>query len=263
MELSYNQLSVQGICYDEKSSYLQGAAQAPELIRKALQSGSMNDFTELGTEIRWNEIEDRGDFKPESYFDIEKRALQTLEEKPLMFSWGGDHSISYPLIKAVAEKYGKLDILHIDAHGDLYDDFEGDRYSHACPFARIMEDGLASRLVQVGIRALNPHQWAQVEKFGVEVHEARHCEGLRLSPFQHPVYISLDLDGLDPAYAPGVSHHEPGGLSTRQVLDLIHQVQGRVVGADLVEYNPSRDHQDMTAFLAAKLTKELIGRMLK
>jgi len=91
----------------------------------------------------------------------------------------------------------------------------------------------------------------------------RHIETFHARELGGPLYISLDLDGLDPAFAPGVSHHEPGGLTTRQVLDFLQQVTGPVVGADIVEYNPLRDPLEITAMLAARLAKELIGRMLE
>ena len=125
-----------------------------------------------------------------------------------------------------------------------------------------MESGRIARLVQVGIRTLNTHQREQAARYDVEVHEMRDLSGLSAIAFDGPLYVSIDLDALDPAYAPGVSHHEPGGLSTRQVLDLIHKVPGTVIGGDVVEYNPARDINSVTAMVAAKLTKELAGRML-
>lgn len=140
---------------------------------------------------------------------------------------------------------------------------EGNRYSHACPFARIMESRPTDRLIQIGIRTLNPHQREQAEKFGVEVHEMRHWKDdidLRL---KGPIYISLDLDVFDPAFAPGISHPEPGGLSPREVFGLLQGIRAPVVGADIVEYNPLRDLNDMTAMLAAKCLKELAGKMLE
>jgi arginase len=125
-----------------------------------------------------------------------------------------------------------------------------------------MEQGLAERLVQVGIRTLNTHQAEQAKKYGVEIHPMR---GLDLAEvpksFNNPLYISLDLDGIDPAFAPGVSHHEPGGLTTRQVIELIQRIDTEVVGADIVEYNPLRDFQDTTAFVAAKLLKEIAAKL--
>ena len=121
-----------------------------------------------------------------------------------------------------------------DAHSDLYDEFEGDKFSHACPFARIMESGLAARLVQVGIRTMNPHQAAQAKRFEVEVHEMRNLDLGNMPRFENPLYLTLDLDGIDPAFAPGVSHHEPGGLSSREVISLIQNLDANIVGADIV-----------------------------
>jgi len=234
---------------------VKGPAKAPQLIRKALHSGAMNLYSELGVRADEEGIRDAGDFVIEDYFSIEGITAKHLQGGGKTLTLGGDHSIAYQLVKAYATHYPKLDILQIDAHADLYDDFEGDRFSHACPFARIMEEGLAVRLVQVGIRTLNPHQFAQAKRFGVEIHEMRNLDLNSIGPFEHPLYLSLDLDGIDPAFAPGVSHHEPGGLTSRQVIDLIQNLDADIVGADIVEYNPERDHQGMTAFLAAKLMK--------
>ena len=254
---------LQGIAFDEKSSYQRGPELAPPRIREALHSGSSNLFTEALTAVDGPGIDDRGDFEIAEYFDIEKITATHLGEKARILTLGGDHSITYPIIKAHHKRYPKLDILHIDAHSDLYDAYEGDPYSHACPFARIMESGLATRLVQVGIRTMNPHQAAQAEKFQVEVHQMKDLDLGTLPAFSNPLYISLDLDAFDPAFAPGVSHHEPGGLTTRQVIDLIQGIDAEVIGADIVEYNPNRDFQDMTAFLAAKMMKEIMGKLME
>jgi arginase len=175
---------------------------------------------------------------------------------------GGDHSVTYPILRAVSRYHPDLTILHIDAHPDLYDEFEGDRFSHACPFARTMEEGLARRLVQVGIRAMNRHQRSQAERFGVEVIDMRAWQAGVRPVVEGSVYLSVDLDGLDPAFAPGVSHHEPGGLSVREVLSLVQDIRGTLVGADVVEYNPRRDVGGVTATVAAKIVKEVAGRML-
>lgn len=253
---------VQGIKFDAKSSYQKGPAKAPALIRKALYSGSSNLFTEDLVSIENSRIVDKGDFEIAEYFDIEKITKSHLDKNTKILTLGGDHSITFPIIKAFVEVYPKLDILHIDAHCDLYDSYEGDPYSHACPFARIMEQGLAVQLVQVGIRTLNKHQAEQAEKYGVAIHQMKNLDLSSPPKFKNPLYISLDLDGLDPAFAPGVSHHEPGGLTSRQVLDLIQNIDAPVIGADVVEYNPDRDLKNMTAILAAKLMKELLGKML-
>ena len=253
---------IQGIQFDEKSSFQQGPRLAPPIIRKALHSGAMNLFTEAGQNIEDSAIEDKGDFIISDYFDIETTTAKHLSENAKVFTLGGDHSITFPVIKAHHQKYPKLDILHIDAHADMYDDYEGDPYSHACPFAQIMEHKFAARLVQVGIRTLNTHQAEQVEKYQVEVHSMKDLDLTSIRPFENPLYISLDMDAFDPAFAPGVSHHEPGGLTSRQVIDLIQNIKTEVIGADIVEYNPDRDFQEMTAYLAAKMMKEILGKMM-
>ncbi len=154
---------IQGILFDEKSSFQKGSALAPPLIREVLKCGSMNLCTENGASIESTLKDDKGNFEIEEYFEIESITSAHLTSGSKIFTLGGDHSITYPIIKAHKEKYPNLDILHIDAHADLYDEYEGDSYSHACPFARIMENGLASRLVQVGIRTLNTHQIEQAK----------------------------------------------------------------------------------------------------
>lgn len=256
-------INIQGINWDAKSSFQRGPAKSPSLIRKALYSDSMNLFAENGISIENKSISDSGDFEIIDYFDIEKITKEHLGQNNKILSLGGDHSITFPILKAYSKYYPKLDILHIDAHADLYHEYEGDPYSHACPFARIMENGYAVKLIQVGIRTLNPHQKEQAQKFKVEVHEMKNLDLDRIPKFENPLYISLDLDGFDPAFAPGVSHHEAGGLTSRQVIDLIQRIDTEVVGADIVEYNPDRDFQEMTAYLAAKMMKELLGKMME
>ena len=120
--------------------------------------------------------------------------------------------------------HDNLTILHLDAHPDLYDSYDGSRFSHACPFARIMETGRVKRLVQVGIRGMNDEQRRQVDKFGVTCIEMKDYRSKNPIALEGPLYLSVDMDVLDPAYAPGVSHHEPGGMSTRKVLRLIQSI---------------------------------------
>ncbi len=261
-------ISVVGIPFDEFSSFMRGPALAPPKIREAYHSDSANYFTEdiinLKDHTGWR---DEGDLTlPEGIeaINVIKESITTLLNKSeKVLSLGGDHSVTYPIVKAFAEKFGKLTILHLDAHGDLYDNFEGNKYSHACPFARIMEEGLASRLIQVGIRTMNTHQAEQVKRFGVEVIEMKDWNRDIRFQFEGPVYISLDLDAVDPAFAPGLSHYEPGGFTSRELLSIIQNIRGNVVGADLVELNPIRDQSGITAMLAAKLYKELLQLLLK
>ncbi len=253
-----------GIPFDPHSSFLQGPALAPDRIRQTLHNGAGNYWTEnTDNPIEHEHFQDIGNIEFDNYLDIERRMAKVLTNGSKALTLGGDHSITYPIIRAYQQFFDDFEILQIDAHGDLYDEFEGNRYSHACPFARIMEEKLVGKLTQVGIRTFNPHQREQVARFDISVVEAKDFEEKWKSlSFEKPLYISLDLDGLDPAFAPGVSHHEPGGLTTREVLRLIQNINAPVIGADIVEYNPHRDISDMTAALAAKLLKEIAGKML-
>jgi arginase len=260
-------VTVLGVPYDENSSFMKGPASAPPWIRKVLNSGSMNLCSEsgidLGAEPRFHDLGDLNlSIGAATFEHIEKAMTDLIERKVIVLSLGGDHAITYPILKAYGKKHDKLSILHLDAHPDLYDEFEGNRYSHACPFARIMEDQLAGRLVQIGIRAMNPHQHAQAERFGVEVTDMQKWRSDTVLDLTGPVYLSLDMDVLDPAFAPGVSHHEPGGLSTRDVLQIIQGINAPIVGADIVECNPKRDSSGITAMAAAKFLKEIAAHML-
>ena len=261
-------IAVVGIPFDEFSSFLRGTAQAPAKIREAYHSDSANYFTESGVDLK-NHLgwKDEGDFTLPSGVDaidvIHSSVNKILQAFPRLLSLGGDHSTSYPVVKAVAKKYGSLNILHLDAHPDLYDDFEGNKFSHACPFARIMEEGLAKRLVQVGIRTMNTHQQEQANRFGVETIEMKDWTPSTRFEFEGPTYLSLDMDVIDPAFAPGVSHHEPGGLTSRELISILQNLKANLVGADLVEFNPLRDSTGITAMLAAKLFKELLDVLLR
>lgn len=264
---STTRLAVVGIPLDENSSYMDGARLGPDSIREALNSGESNMSTEsevdLSKNISWLDVGNLELGKGEKAIQQISEDIALLLEKDVkILSLGGDHSITYPIVKAYARRYPKLTILHLDAHPDLYDDFDDNPYSHASPFARIMEANLADRLVQVGVRAMNPHQFEQARRFDVEVIGMKDWQGKLNKYFSNPVYLSLDLDVLDPAFAPGVSHHEPGGFSTREVISILQNLKANIVGADIVEMNPERDRDGMTAAVAAKLLKELMVKML-
>ncbi|MBX7187178.1 MAG: agmatinase [Vicinamibacteria bacterium] len=253
-----------GLPTDVNSSHLRGAALGPGAIRGALWSGASNLTSEVGVDLGApGVLRDEGDLSlheaPADRERIEKAVGGLLDRgfKPLLL--GGDHSVTYPVIRAFATRHPGLSILHFDAHPDLYDEYEGNRFSHACPFARIMEEGLARRLVQVGIRTLNAHQAAQARRFGVEMVTMAAFDADAVPIPRGPLYITIDLDALDPAFAPGVAHREPGGLSVRDMIRILHRVRSRVVGADIVELRPASDRDGVTAVVAAKLLKEVAG----
>jgi agmatinase len=254
-----------GVPWDGSSSFARGAAGGPAAIRATLASEAGNPWTETGTNLRAF-LEDDGDVAlaaSEPFAAIESAVADIVSRGRAPLVLGGDHSVTYPAVRAVAPAYATLTILHFDAHPDNYDAFEGDPYSHASPFARIMEDFPHIRLVQIGLREATPHQRRQAERFdAVWLEMKEHARWPALSA-SGPVYVSVDLDALDPAFAPGVSHPSPGGLTTRQLLDMLHGLgpDATVVGADVVELNPTRDLMGLTALTAAKIAAELAGLM--
>ena len=262
------ELAVFGIPYDEKSSYLKGAAAGPSAIRAASSGEMINPVTELGADLsRDSVLVDLGDVDVSGGFQsmsegVALRLEEILEHAAVPLILGGDHSITYPVVRRLAAAYPELDLLHFDAHPDLYEEFRGDPHSHACPFARILEEGLCAGLVQVGIRAATAAHRAKAARFGVRMLEMKDLEeGLTLH-FRNPLYISFDIDALDPAFAPGVSHVEPGGMSTRQALGILQRLEADIVGMDVVEVNPMRDPSGITAAAAAKLIMEVAGKIV-
>ena len=261
-------IALLGIPLDHNSSYLRGCAEAPARIRAALLSGSAHTTAENGVDAYAADILfDAGDLELAedltSFEVIEAAVARHLDEGRRLVCLGGDHSVTYPIVRAHARHHKQLSIVHFDAHPDLYDDFEGNAWSHASPFARIMENGLATDLTQIGIRTLNAHQSVQAQRFGVRQYTMKDFDAAAVAIADGPIYLTIDLDALDPAFAPGVSHHEPGGLSVRDVLSILHRIEGPIVGADIVELNPRRDFNDMTAMVAAKLLKEIVGQMVR
>ncbi|CAA0806051.1 Arginase 1- mitochondrial [Striga hermonthica] len=276
-----------GLPLGHHSSAHEGPKYAPPLIREGLWDISTNSTTEEGKDIsdprvlsdvgdvpiqELHEAQIDDDRLMQCITDCVKEVMDVSPMRPLVL--GGDHSISFPVVRAVSEKLGgPVDILHIDAHPDLYEAFMGDPYSHASPFARIMENGYCRRLVQVGIRSINSEGRQQAQRYGVQQIEMRNyeehreeLENLTLGEGVRGVYVSIDCDGMDPAFAPGVSHREPGGLSFRDVMNIVQNLKGDIVGADVVEFNPQLDPaegQGLTMFVAAKVVREVAAKMSK
>jgi agmatinase len=230
----------------------------------ALDSPATNRWSESGLEIRpGHEYRDDGDLRLSDEKGardaIERAIARILASGGLPLSLGGDHSVTYPIVRALGRVAPQFTIVQIDAHPDLYDEFEGDRFSHACPFARILEEHPGIRLVQVGIRTMTGHQREQARRFGVDVIDMRAWVAGRRPELSGPTYVTIDVDGLDPAFAPGVSHPEPGGLSSRDVLGILQSLPGPILGADVVEVNPTRDVGNATVAVAAKLVREAIA----
>jgi len=255
-----------GVPLDENSSYLRGAAAGAAALARAVWCESANLWTETGHDLG-PVLRDAGCIDPgtgAAALEAIERAAEAAGRSgnPPIFL-GGDHSVTWPLVRGLRRAVGEFAILHFDAHPDCYADFEGNRFSHASPFARIMEEELCARLVSVGIRTATGHQREQRAHHGIEWLEMKDRAGWHRLSFDTPVYVSLDLDVLDPAFAPGVSHHEPGGMSVREVLDVLHGLDAPIIGADVVELNPDRDLNGVTAMVGAKLVREIAGLMLR
>ncbi len=253
-----------GLPTDQNSSFERGPAGAPAAIREALWSARGNLATqsclEIGTDIALIDCGDLplGDVDTAADDHIIADAVaDVVHSGAVPIFLGGDHAVSFPVVAALAQRHGPLNILHFDAHPDLYADFEGNPRSHASPFARIMEAGAAGRIVQVGIRTLNKHCREQAERYDIEILPMADFRPCDVPVLPGPLYISIDLDGIDPSEAPGVSHPEPGGLTLREVLVVLGRQTAHIVGADIVELNPRNDVNNVTATLAAKLVKEV------
>lgn len=257
-----------GLPTDCNSSFERGAALGPAAIRAALWSDRGNLACEDGQEVGLDfALDDRGDLPlaeaPDDDAAIRAAVSAAAASGTTPLLLGGDHAVTFPIAQALHAAHGQLSILHFDAHPDLYDDFAGNRRSHASPFARIMEAGLARRLVQVGIRTLNRHCREQAARFGVEVIPMAGFAPEIVPVLTGPLYVSIDLDGIDPSEAPGVAHPEPGGLTLRELLAVLRRQTAPIVGADVVELNPRFDAHERTAILAAKLVRELAAAVAR
>ncbi len=256
-----------GFEWDAGSSHARGPALGPSVVRRLFRSEASSswsiDLVDMQDAIDDYRIPDLPEDGAAARALITESVAASIADKCAPLSIGGDHSITYPVLKAIAAAHGPVNLLHIDAHGDLHDSYEGDPFSHASPFARAHEDGLIRRHVAVGIRCWDKEQAAQAARFGVTILRADQAGETPAALFEGPLYMTIDLDGLDPAFAPGVSHPEPGGLSTLDVLSMIRRIKGPLVGADVVELNPERDPAMTTARVVVRLVKELAAAVAR
>jgi agmatinase len=256
-----------GFEWDASSSHARGAALGPSVVKRLLtseaSSGYSIDLTPMREAIAGYDIPGLPEDGAGARSVIEACVACAIAANETPLSIGGDHSVTYPILKAVAAKHGPVNLLHIDAHPDLHEEYEGDPYSHASPFARAHEEGLIARHVAVGIRCWDPHQKAQAARYGVTILGAHEVDRITPAFLAAPLYLTIDLDGLDPAFAPGVSHPEPGGLSTLDMLAIIRRITGSLIGADIVELNPERDPMLATARVVVRLVKELAAMVAR
>lgn len=258
-----------GLPDDSQSSHRRGCSRGPERIRHAYDGNCYNACTELGVDLA-GAVADLGDLASQSSWEETAKgyrefAAELFRAGRIPFFAGGDHAVTVPVVDALGALGEPVHVVQVDAHPDLYAVFEGSRSSHATVAARILEMPHVASLTQLGIRTLNPPQAEQAECYRdrLRMFFARDLSGawplLAHIPEGGRVYLTVDLDGFDPAFAPGVSHPVPGGLAVRPVLDLIQRARWRLVGMDVVEVNPSLDVNDQTGILAARLLHEGMG----
>ncbi|USS40180.1 agmatinase [Thermococcus aggregans] len=264
-------LYILGIPWDESSSYRRGCAEGPEVIREATSEKLYNSFNESLVDLaeHWR-YKDLGDVKAESFEELVERIDDLVKSHysgELFLFLGGDHSITYATFRALREaSKEEFGLIYFDAHPDLYSEYDGNKYSHACTVRRLVEEGFVKGrdVVQIGIRAPTKEQIDFAEEHGIKIisaSEVYRCQEVDV-PFEK-AYLSFDMDVLDPAFAPGVGNPEPGGLTTRELVEVIKSLKTEVVAFDVVELNPDYDYKGITAFAAAKVIREVLGKAVK
>lgn len=256
-----------GARWDAASTFRPGTRLGPGQIRA--MAASLSPATERGEDLIGLGAVDAGDLaltthveKAEATIQQATAAIAQAGSAPIVL--GGDHAVTVPSFAGVLEAHPGLELLVLDAHPDLYPDYEGDPYSHACVSHRIAHlPGMAgSRITQVGVRASNPGQQRQAAALCVETIGPWDLDGWRYNR-PGPVYLSVDIDVLDPAHAPGCGNPVPGGLTSRQLLDLIHRLDCEIVALDVVEVNPLLDVHGSTALAAVRVVTEALGQMAR
>jgi len=259
---------------DQSSSIRRGSARGPDRIRLAYDGRVYNATTETGVDLS-GAVSDIGHWESEVTWEATRaayagRAAEVLGRGQTLFAAGGDHGVTIPLGAALEVLDEQIHVVQVDAHPDLYPEYRGDRWSHACVASRLLEMNHISTVTQIGIRTLNHAQAEVARRYPgrLAIVEARDVAGQSilesgdLPDILRPgarVWLTVDLDAFDPAFAPGVAHPVPGGLTPRQVLELIQESGWNLVGMDVVECLPERDEGDRTAVLAARLLHEAMG----
>ncbi len=267
-----------GVPMDIGTSLRSGARFGPKEIRAESALLRPYNLTTKAAPFDFLNVADIGDLAINTY--SLKDSMRIIEESYdaivstgcTPFAMGGDHSITLPILRAMARKYGPLALIHIDAHGDTNNEMFGEKETHGTVFRRAYEEGLivADKTYQVGLRGTgySPEDLTETAGWGFQHFPAAELWGRSLSGMgaeirrdigTRPTYISFDIDGLDPSFAPGTGTPEIGGLTTMQALELIRSLTGvSVVGADLVEVSPPYDTNGNTALTAANLLYEML-----
>jgi len=267
-----------GIPFDLGTSNRTGARFGPRSIRA--ESALLRPYNMATRAAPFDSLQvaDLGDvaINPYNLLDsiqrIEASYDQIIGNGCIPIGLGGDHTVTLPILRSIAKKYGPVALVHVDAHSDVNDTMFGEKIAHGTPFRRAVEEGLlqCDRVTQIGLRgtgyAADDFDWCRQQGFTVV--QAEECWNKSLAPLMEqvrarvgdaPVYLSFDIDGLDPSFAPGTGTPEIGGLTAPQGLEIIRGCRGlNLVGADLVEVAPQYDSTGSTALLGANLAYEML-----
>jgi agmatinase len=280
-EVGTADVAIVGVPFDAGVSYRPGARFGPAGIRQASRLLRPYDAA-LGVEpFATQQVADAGDIAcnpfsiQQAIAQIEAGSGELLEASGRLLVLGGDHTVALPLLRTVARRHGPVAVLHFDAHLDTWDTYFGEPYTHGTPFRRAAEEGLIDRdrSLHVGIRGplyartdlddtrrlgYQTVHCTDVDRDGVDGVVARTLDRLGTGP----VYVSVDIDVLDPAHAPGTGTPEAGGLSARELLAMLRSLAGLdVVSADIVEVAPAYDHAEITGIAASHVAYELLAVM--
>lgn len=239
-----------------------------EAIREATSEELYNSFNETLVNLAeyWR-YKDLGDIKVRSFGELVRnmdKIVKRYSNGEFFLFLGGDHSITYATFKNLREiSREEFGLIYFDAHHDLYPEYEGDKYSHACTVRRLVEEELVKgeNIVQIGIRAPTKEQIEFANEYGIKVISASEVYySSKVKAQFEKAYLSFDIDVLDPAFASGVGNPEPGGLTMRELVEVIKSLNVDAVGFDIVELNPEYDYKGISAFATAKIIREVLGK---
>lgn len=267
-----------GIPLDIGTSNRSGARLGPRQIRDESRMLRPYNMATGAAPFEHLQVADIGDV-PINTFDL-KKSMGIIEAHydtilaagAVPLTLGGDHTLTWPILRAMKKRHGPVALIHVDAHADINEHMFGETVAHGCPFRRAWEDGclLNDRVFQIGLRGTGyaPEDFDWGRQRGWSVVQAEECWHRSLAPLMEevpaklgdaPVYLSFDIDSLDPAFAPGTGTVEPGGLSTWQALEIVRGCAGlNLVGGDLVEVSPPYDPSGNTALIGANLLYEML-----
>ncbi len=280
-EVSNPEIVVMGVPFDSGVSYRPGARFGPTSIRQGSKllrpyNPALETYPFANVQVADDGDVPANPFNIEEALDlVESRALSHLTKGRKILTLGGDHTIALPLLRALGKTYGTVALLHFDAHLDTWDTYFGAPYTHGTPFRRAFEEGLLDSVAcyHVGTRGslYGDRDLVDDKSFGFEIITSddvanlgwRECASkISEGVGDRPLYVSIDIDVLDPAFAPGTGTPEAGGLSSRELLQILRALRETdIVGADIVEVAPAYDHAEITSIAAAHLGYELLTLM--